>query len=210
MVLQGVGTSPTTNENRAADFASDNSYAISFYRQGYMTSIPTAHILDDVYARVAPKNDGYHWTVASPIVRADQYDWVNKLSYTDKTVISDKLPPIYPDKTYDYHGFLTTGLEIKKDIYKYFKDDDVIKLTLASKGYENANLDSPKVVEIPVSELKALYGDATNWKINFNYDNNIKEDEDDLDQIVFPDPDSTLQPTIVMGKIVSNFDKTVS
>lgn len=207
-VLKGVGETPDVPENLHAHFANDNSYAISFYRRGYMkqSELPTGYI----YNRAPYANNEYHWPVAGGVVRADQYDWVDKLSYTDKVVLSDTLPVIYPDATYDYHGFLTTGLEIKKEIYDYFDDNDKIKLTLQSKGEKNANLSAAKTVEIPVSELKKLYGTTDNWFINFNYDKNIKEEDPDDGKIVYPDPDPTKDPTFVMCKIVSEQGKAVS
>ena len=75
-------------------------------------------------SRSAPNNNEYHWTMSSPYVRTDQYDWVNKLSFTDKVVLSDSLPQIRPDDDYEYKGFLTTGIQIKKEIYHVFPDDD--------------------------------------------------------------------------------------
>ena len=73
----------------------------------------------------------------SPYSRTDQYDWVNKLSFTDKVVLSDSLPQIRPDDDYEYKGFLTTGLQIKKEIYQYFRDDDSIVFTINAKNTNN-------------------------------------------------------------------------
>ena len=103
-VQKGVGETPGTAENRNAEFGQDNSFAIRFYRQGRTTSVPTSKVNAgySTSSRSAPNNNEYHWTMSSPYVRTDQYDWVNKLSFTDKVVLSDSLPQIRPDDDYEY------------------------------------------------------------------------------------------------------------
>ena len=131
--MKGVGETPSTSTNRKAEFGNDNSYAISFYRQGRTITVPASYVYWP-NSRTAPNNNEYHWSMASPYVRTDQYDWVKKLSFTDRVVLSDTLPETKPDDTYDYKGFLTTGIQIKKEIYQYFQDQDQITFTLNAKN----------------------------------------------------------------------------
>ena len=177
-VLKGVGETPATSENREAEFAQDNSFAISFYRQGRTTTVPTSAVYWS-NARYAPNNNEYHWN--SPYVRTDQYDWVKKLAFTDKVVLSDTLPEIQPNSTYDYKGFLTTGIQIKKEIYQYFQDDDNIVFTLKAKDTEGASLGTPVNVSVSVAELKAQYGTEEDWYIQFQYAPKTQDSTDEGD-----------------------------
>lgn len=170
-VQKGVGETPGTAENRNAEFGQDNSFAIRFYRQGRTTSVPTSKVNAgySTSSRSAPNNNEYHWTMSSPYVRTDQYDWVNKLSFTDKVVLSDSLPQIRPDDDYEYKGFLTTGIQIKKEIYQYFRDDDNIIFTINAKNTNNDVVGSAQTISVPVSELRKMYGETEDWNIYFEY-----------------------------------------
>ena len=184
-VQKGVGETPGTAENRNAEFGKDNSFAIRFYRKGNTkeSTIPTSCVNPtwDGVGRVAPNNDVYHWTMNSPYSRTDQYDWVNKLSFTDKVVLSDSLPQIRPDDDYEYKGFLTTGIQIKKEIYQYFQDDDNIIFTLNAKNTKNEVVRTAKTISVPVAELKQLYGETEDWNIYFEYTPKQQDNTDNGD-----------------------------
>ena len=117
----------------------------------------------------------------SPYSRTDQYDWVNKLSFTDKVVLSDSLPQIRPDDDYEYKGFLTTGLQIKKEIYQYFRDDDSIVFTINAKNTNNDVVGTAQTISVPVSELKQMYGETDDWNIYFEYTPKQQDNTDNGD-----------------------------
>ena len=94
---------------------------------------------------------------------------MNKLSFTDKVVLSDSLPQIRPDDDYEYKGFLTTGIQIKKEIYQYFRDDDNIIFTINAKNTNNDVVGSAQTISVPVSELRKMYGETEDWNIYFEY-----------------------------------------
>ena len=147
-----------------------------------------------------------HWSMASPYVRTDQYDWVKKLSFTDRVVLSDTLPETKPDDTYDYKGFLTTGIQIKKEIYQYFQDQDQITFTLNAKNTDGEILGTAQVVSVPVAELKELYGETEDWNISFTYtpkpkDTTESDDTDAAENAADPTPDAPqVEPTYTIQK----------
>lgn len=204
-VLKGVGETPSTSTNRKAEFGNDNSYAISFYRQGRTITVPASYVYWS-NSRTAPNNNEYHWSMASPYVRTDQYDWVKKLSFTDRVVLSDTLPETKPDDTYDYKGFLTTGIQIKKEIYQYFQDQDQITFTLNAKNTDGEILGTAQVVSVPVAELKELYGETEDWNISFTYtpkpkDTTESDDTDAAENAADPTPDAPqVEPTYTIQK----------
>ena len=184
-VQKGVGETPATAENRNAEFGKDNSFAIRFYRKGNTkeSTISTSCVNPTWggVGRVAPNNNVYHWVMNSPYSRTDQYDWVNKLSFTDKVVLSDSLPQIRPDDDYEYKGFLTTGLQIKKEIYQYFRDDDSIVFTINAKNTNNDVVGTAQTISVPVSELKKMYGETEDWNIYFEYTPKQQDNTDNGD-----------------------------
>ena len=149
-VQKGVGETPATAENRQCRIRKWTTVSRSvFHRKGNTKEsiIPTFYV-NPIWGgegRVAPNNNVYHWVMNSPYSRTDQYDWVNKLSFTDKVVLSDSLPQIRPDDDYEYKGFLTTGIQIKKEIYQYFQDDDNIIFTLNAKNTKNEVVGTAKI-----------------------------------------------------------------
>ena len=84
---------------------------------------------------------------------------------------------IEPDKTYDYRGTLTTGLEFNKDIAKYFKDGDhvAVELTLGKGETQSEQQAHPTTFTLTKSQLKKV---NDYYVIDFNNDNDKLSDED--------------------------------
>ena len=76
---------------------------------------------------------------------------------------------------------MTTGLQIEKEIYQYFRDDDSIVFTINAKNTNNDVVGTAQTISVPVSELKEMYGKTDDWNIYFEYTPKQQDNTDNGD-----------------------------
>lgn len=166
-ISKGATDNATRDYNREATIGDDNQYYINFFRNS------RGYVYDDSYRL------GSHYESGSvnSWYYQDPDDWYDRVGYTDHVDIVDTLGMIEPDKTYDYRGTLTTGLEFNKDIAKYFKDGDhvAVELTLGKGETQSEQQAHPTTFTLTKSQLKKV---NDYYVIDFNNDNDKLSDED--------------------------------